>query len=93
MMRTEGYFGSLVEDCLKSCHLALDFGADQVRLGIIEGAAHAVVVAEKEVDIVLRLLPEIVDAAQRGRCAVDLEMILIRFCTLQLQTPAKYCEA
>jgi hypothetical protein len=93
MKRIEGYCGHLVEDCLQSCHLALDFGAYQVRLGIVEGAARAVVAAQKEIDIVLRLLPEIVDAAQRKRCAVDLEMTLIRICTLQLQTPAKYSGA
>jgi hypothetical protein len=57
MNHTEGYYGRLVENCLQSCHRALDLGADQVMLGIVEGAARAVFVAEKEIDIVLRTAP------------------------------------
>ncbi len=87
MKRTDGYCGRLVENCLQSCHLALDLGADEARLGVAEGVARAVFVAENEIHTVLRLLPEIVDIAQRKRCSIDLEMILIRFCTLRLHTP------
>jgi hypothetical protein len=93
MKRTQGYSGSLVENCLQSCHVALDFGANQARLGIQKGVSHALFAAENEIYIVLRFLPQIADIPQRKRCSVDLEMILIRFCALRLQIQPKYYEA
>jgi hypothetical protein len=89
MKHTDGY-GHLVENCLQSCHFVLDLGAHHARQGIVEGVSSAMIAAEKDIYTAFRLLPKIVDAAQRKRCSVSLELILVRFAILGLQVPAKY---
>jgi hypothetical protein len=91
--RIEERCGRRVESCLMACRVALDFGADQVRLGFAYGVAQAIFATEKEIYTVLRLLPEIVDSPQRERCSFDLETILVRFITLRLQNPQGYPKA